>query len=73
MTAPATEAPAHVNPPPALRTVDRCDAPECNAQALVVARFDKGDLWFCGHHWNRYEPDAAESVQMVFDSRLNDE
>ena len=36
-----------------LKISDRCD--RCGAQAFVLATGVSGDLYFCGHHYNKYE------------------
>ena len=30
---------------------DRCD--RCNAQAFILAKGIQGELFFCGHHYNK--------------------
>jgi len=34
---------------------DRCDAGQCGAAALVKVSGVSGELFFCGHHYNKYE------------------
>lgn len=34
---------------------DRCDAKECGAAALVKVSGVSGELYFCGHHYNKFE------------------
>ena len=34
---------------------DRCDAKNCSAAALVLVRGLVGELYFCGHHYSRFE------------------
>lgn len=34
-----------------LKIADRCD--RCNAQAFVLAKGIQGELYFCGHHYNK--------------------
>ena len=34
---------------------DRCDAGGCSAAALVKVSGVAGELFFCGHHYNKYE------------------
>jgi hypothetical protein len=34
-----------------LQVADRCD--RCTAQAFILARGIKGELMFCGHHYNK--------------------
>jgi len=64
---------------PALTVFDRCDAPDCSAQAFVRARFTSGlVLDFCGHHGHDLMPALAgqgavvrdDSHQLAGDRRL---
>lgn len=34
---------------------DRCDGGSCGAAALVKVVGVSGELYFCGHHYNKYE------------------
>ena len=34
---------------------DRCDGPQCSAQAYVIAKGVTGELYFCGHHYKQSE------------------
>ena len=34
---------------------DRCDGKACGAAALVKVSGVSGELFFCGHHYNKYE------------------
>jgi hypothetical protein len=34
---------------------DRCDAYSCGAAALVKVAGVSGELFFCGHHYTKYE------------------
>jgi hypothetical protein len=34
---------------------DRCDAKACGAAALVKVSGVSGELFFCGHHYNKVE------------------
>jgi hypothetical protein len=36
-----------------LKIADRCD--KCGAQAFILATGVSGDLYFCGHHYHKYE------------------
>lgn len=36
-----------------LTALDRCDGPDCSAQAFVVAIGVSGELMFCSHHYNK--------------------
>lgn len=42
---------------------DRCD--RCGAEAKIRAVFKNGDLFFCGHHGNKYAATlaGAQSVE----------
>jgi hypothetical protein len=45
---------------PALTGFDRCDAPDCSAQAYLRARLPSGrSLVFCGHHGHDLLPALA--------------
>jgi len=45
---------------PALTAFDRCDAPDCTAQAYVRALLPSGrSLAFCGHHGHALLPALA--------------
>lgn len=48
---------------------DRCDAPSCPAQAWVVAKFTTGELYFCGHHFDKYELGLIRDAYDVVDER----
>lgn len=47
---------------------DRCDA-ACPAQALVLVKFLTGELFFCGHHFDRYEAAIIKDSYEVVDER----
>lgn len=34
---------------------DRCDSKACGAAALVKVSGVSGELFFCGHHYNKFE------------------
>lgn len=36
-----------------LKIADRCD--RCGAQAFVLAKGINGELYFCGHHYNKFK------------------
>ena len=48
---------------------DRCDAPKCPAQAWVIAKFVTGELYFCGHHFDKYEIGLIKHAYDVIDER----
>ena len=50
----------------ALTALDRCD--RCGAQARVRASFAAGDLYFCGHHAQKFEV-AEKCIELeLFDA-----
>lgn len=53
---------------------DRCDAPGCPAQAWVISKFITGELYFCGHHYEKYEVSILADAYDVTDERefIND-
>lgn len=48
---------------------DRCDAGKCPAQAWVIAKFVTGELYFCGHHFDKYEVGLIKHAYDVIDER----
>jgi hypothetical protein len=50
---------------------DRCDAGHCGAAALVKVSGVNGELFFCGHHYNKYEnsPQMNEFAFEIVDER----
>lgn len=50
-----------------LTTLDRCD--RCNAQALVLAKGVNGDLYFCGHHFQKHSEKLVEWAYDIVDER----
>jgi hypothetical protein len=48
---------------------DRCDAPKCPAQAWVIAKFVTGELYFCGHHFDKYEVSIIRDAYDIVDER----
>jgi hypothetical protein len=53
---------------PALTGFDRCDAPDCSAQAYVRARMRSGRfLVFCGHHGHALLPALVGQGAVVRD------
>lgn len=56
---------------PVLTLNDRCDAQKCSAAALVLVRGVSGELFFCGHHYSRYEnsPSMQDFAFEIIDER----
>jgi hypothetical protein len=53
---------------PALTVSDRCDAPDCSAQAYVRAKLPSGRLLdFCGHHGHALLPALAGQGAVIRD------
>lgn len=52
-----------------LTRMDRCDAPSCPAQAWVIAKFVTGELYFCGHHFDKYEVGLIRDAYDIVDER----
>ena len=53
---------------PPLTAFDRCDAPDCTAQAYLRARLRSGrSLVFCGHHGHDLLPALAGQGAVVRD------
>ena len=50
-----------------LKVIDRCDA--CQAQAFVLVKLANGDLYFCGHHFNKFELNLRQSAYEIVDER----
>lgn len=48
-------------------TADRCDS--CNAEAFVWVNGISGDLYFCGHHFNKHEAKIREYAFEIVDDR----
>jgi hypothetical protein len=48
---------------------DRCDAKDCPAQAFVLVKFNTGNLFFCGHHYSKFEPSLFEKALDILDER----
>ena len=48
---------------------DRCDAPKCPAQAWVFAKFVTGELYFCAHHFDKYEVSIIRDAYDIVDER----
>ncbi len=49
------------------KTSDRCDA--CGAEAFVWVNGINGDLYFCGHHFNKGEAKIREYAFEIIDDR----
>jgi hypothetical protein len=53
-----------------LLAVDRCDGPNCNAQAYVRVQLTSGgELLFCGHDYRANEEALATIASHVHDER----
>lgn len=50
-----------------LTALDRCD--RCNAQAFVVAKSFEGNLFFCSHHYNKWETAIRDWAYEIIDER----
>ena len=48
-----------------LTAKDLCDA--CPARAYVYVEFESGELFFCLHHWKKYEKKLSETAVDVWD------
>ena len=48
---------------------DRCDSKGCPAQAWVIAKFVTGELYFCGHHFDKYEVGLIRDAYDIVDER----
>lgn len=45
---------------------DRCDSASCGAAALVKVSGVSGELYFCGHHYNKFE-NSESMKKFAFD------
>lgn len=52
-----------------LTRMDRCDSKGCPAQAWVIAKFVTGELYFCGHHFDKYEVGLIRDAYDIVDER----
>ena len=52
-------------PNKAIGPTDRCDS--CNAKAFYMVRFESGDLFFCRHHFVKYEDALMEKAYEIYD------
>ena len=50
-----------------LSKLDRCD--RCQAQAWILVRGLSGELYFCSHHFNKYEKKLQEWSYEIVDDR----
>ena len=48
-----------------LTALDRCDARDCGSQAYVHVKGVLGELFFCGHHYNKV--DTAKIEDFAFE------
>lgn len=64
-----------------LTAVDRCDGPECSAQAYVLVKGMSGELLFCSHHFNKADGEKLRAFafeviderERLIENRLKDE
>ena len=49
---------------------DRCDTGDCGAAALTKVTGVTGDLFFCGHHYNKIV-DSPKSYEKLMDFAYN--
>jgi hypothetical protein len=52
---------------PTFTKLDRCD--RCGAQAFVLVKMMSGELFFCGHHYAKYESPLNKVAYEVIDDR----
>lgn len=50
-----------------LNATHRCDT--CGAQAFTFVVVNKADLYYCGHHFNKYEAKLTDIAEFVSDQR----
>lgn len=50
-----------------LKVEDRCD--RCGSQAFVIVRGVNGELFFCGHHFTKYENALSSYAFEIVDER----
>jgi hypothetical protein len=48
-----------------LTALDRCD--RCIAQAYYMVALKSGDLYFCRHHFSKYEDDLMDIALDIYD------
>jgi hypothetical protein len=56
---------ATIEPVKVIGPADRCDS--CNAKAFYMVRFETGDLFFCRHHFVKFEDALIEKAYEIFD------
>ena len=53
-----------------LTALDRCDGKDCSAQAYVLVKGVSGELYFCGHHYNKTNADKLQEFAFeIIDER----
>ena len=50
-----------------LLIADRCD--RCSSQAFVLVKMVAGELYFCGHHYQKYQPSLDKVAFEIIDER----
>jgi ribosomal protein L37E len=50
-----------------LNVSDRCD--RCGAQAFVIVKMVAGELYFCGHHFNKHNQALNKVSFEIIDER----
>ena len=50
-----------------LKIADRCD--RCGAQAFLLVKGVSGELYFCGHHFNKHEDALKKYAYEIIDER----
>jgi len=50
-----------------LKALDRCD--RCSAQAWVIVQGVNGQLYFCGHHFEKHSQKLVEWAYNIVDER----
>jgi hypothetical protein len=56
---------ATIEPVKAIGPTDRCDS--CNAKAFYMVRFETGELFFCRHHFVKFEDALMEKAYDIYD------
>jgi len=54
-----------IEPVKAIGPSDRCDS--CNAKAFYMVRFETGYLFFCRHHFVKFEDALMEKAYDIYD------
>jgi hypothetical protein len=54
-----------LKPTKAIGPQDRCDS--CQAKAFYLVKFPYGDLFFCNHHFVKYEDAFVAKATDIFD------